>query len=1300
MVVEALRVLWLEIPVTFPGLPEELKLQVKALRVGCWSLLVRRYKTRLSLPLDGRQWRPHNGHLRYHLIPPLLFSWDCELVSFRIKIRDLCTRVSCCYKFGPVDQLSDRHLPHIGYTCLSGQSLEDCLIVTGLAPQVKEASNVSESSCESTASGVSQASSVSKASCDLAASFVSAASCVSEAMVSPKEKDLDFSSALRRRPCRPVPPTSLVLDFLKHSQENFMFPNFYLERRQRTHNLIKEAITYRFDKIEMVASKMYNVDMIHFRLKRKFVEMLMQISFIWQVWSIKVKENLNFYWMFLLHQIENLRYLRLVEKAKDNNNLRLQIRLEYRMSELIYQMRKKLMHLKGLQKGLYIPMKKRRSYLSIMLTNTATSLVWIMMSAALAVTYLFISYKATGEVKLESVVFVNVLLLLFCFSSHFYQGRIYIKLTVLQIIVGFTASTHLLFICLEFTRQTLIFTENVRRIGQAVVNYSNLYRSMLFHLIEYEKAKRAAKVVMILEYIATTRERMAQALRAMVLYARYIKTVIDSIKNSFKSIKLLETMCKVIVPSLKNYCEATPEEVYKNCRSVVGGFGAFFGWCLVVEKIRQFVCSTFYKPFSFLCNFDEVVKKFLNEALQDIYITKLFQELKEEFMVRVNVEYRFNHTLDYDGRSDKADKSEVFERLSNYIPAYGATDAFFQYVSYLVMARTFLKPILDIWTFKKDLSFENDCVGSKTFKKLDKKEKKENRILPLTDEDKYYFRETTFSLPPGAKRYRLLLSVYWQSAAAFALVVICTFFTAFSSLNMIFMSFDELTSLTPESKTQFNGARKAARNYTYPGIFSKSAMDFYKSMKKLTEDEQDRVKTFKDYEKKFKEIKPKLLGGDISLIHKLYLWGVVVVICNTLGFLKRLAYGKILEHFYHMYKKERAMDLMNRIDEKRIKLAVKRAQQIAMALLAAKIFAAGAPGGAMAGGVIKQLEAEKKKDDKKKRKAKKKREERKKKAREEKKEVKKQKEKKKKKRGKKRKGGKGKKGIKIAGQDEGEGSGPQSEAVFVKAMKPKGGKDRGKGKSKGKSKGKGKGKGKGKSMSKGEGKDKGEGKRGVKDKDKDKGKDKKDDKDKKKGPWNRCFTFMWKLVPKINLFFLEKFVCTKCLKTTNYKDLQYCAQPTCGAALCPSCAHKCQERNEGKCFHCNYLLILDTYLEFPLELSPSRSLCEEDLEPWYIDPEMRFGWMKPLILCTVCGKNYVLNYLLDECVLCRKDGTQDFDPTKYEGPTRKPGDPYAQVQLPGFAFLDSAKSEQDKHPVFYRVRIEAAQCTPTPPQCM
>ena len=81
MEVEALRVQWLQIPLAFPGLPEELKVKVKAPRGGCWSRLVRRYKTRLSLPLDGLQWRPHNGHLRYHLTPPLLFSWDRELVS-------------------------------------------------------------------------------------------------------------------------------------------------------------------------------------------------------------------------------------------------------------------------------------------------------------------------------------------------------------------------------------------------------------------------------------------------------------------------------------------------------------------------------------------------------------------------------------------------------------------------------------------------------------------------------------------------------------------------------------------------------------------------------------------------------------------------------------------------------------------------------------------------------------------------------------------------------------------------------------------------------------------------------------------------------------------------------------------------------------------------------------------------------------------------------------------------------------------------------------------------------------------
>lgn len=121
--------------------------------------------------------------------------------------------------------------------------------------------------------------------------------------------------------------------------------------------------------------------------------------------------------------------------------------------------------------------------------------------------------------------------------------------------------------------------------------------------------------------------------------------------------------------------------------------------------------------------------------------------------------------------------------------------------------------------------------------------------------------------------------------------------------------------------------------------------------------------------------------------------------------------------------------------------------------------------------------------------------------------------------------------------------------------------------------------------------------------------------------------FLGKLFPNMKLFYFEKFVCTRCKKTTEYKDLQECAQPGCGAALCQACAHKCLEVNHGKCPDCGYPFMLDTYLEFPLQPSPTRSLCEVDLEPWYIDPEVRFSWMRPLTLCTDCRKHYVLNHL-------------------------------------------------------------------------
>lgn len=335
--------------------------------------------------------------------------------------------------------------------------------------------------------------------------------------------------------------------------------------------------------------------------------------------------------------------------------------------------------------------------------------------------------------------------------------------------------------------------------------------------------------------------------------------------------------------------------------------------CWIAEKLRGLICPIFFDPFYFLCNFDKVVLKFLKEALANIGIKEMYQELKEEYMLKVDVEYRFNHTIDTGGSSNTMDKSEIFEHLSKYIPSTDGAAAFFQLVFYLLMLMTFIKPIFHLWSFKKNLSFSNDCVGSKTFKKLDKQAPKGKKILPLTDTDKEYFRENFYSLPAGSAKYRLLISVYWPSLAAFFLVMNATFFITLSSVDMSFVSYLDLTTLSPESKSQLNEARRAARHYTFPGIFSKSAMDFYKSLKKFTDEDRDRARNFMDYAKKHRGCAPLLLTPNPSLLHTLYIWTGIVFTCNTLGLVVRLMYGKLLEHFFPDYKVDRAKDLMDRI---------------------------------------------------------------------------------------------------------------------------------------------------------------------------------------------------------------------------------------------------------------------------------------------------------------------------------------------------------------------------------------------------
>lgn len=214
----------------------------------------------------------------------------------------------------------------------------------------------------------------------------------------------------------------------------------------------------------------------------------------------------------------------------------------------------RLKQVKRLRGDLRVKLKVLQGLFSFMINHAVRTLFWLFMSTALSVIYLYINYKATGEVKQEVLVFVTVLLVLFSVSSHFQLGRVYVIITTLQIIVRFTSRTHLLFIFIEVLRLEMIFVENLRRVGQATDCYKKLYRSMLANLIEREREKRASMLVLILDYIRATRERMAQALRAVILHAQYVYKVFDTIKFGFKSIGLLKFMCKVIVPIFQSYC--------------------------------------------------------------------------------------------------------------------------------------------------------------------------------------------------------------------------------------------------------------------------------------------------------------------------------------------------------------------------------------------------------------------------------------------------------------------------------------------------------------------------------------------------------------------------------------------------------------------------------------------------------------------------------------------------------------------------------------------------------------------------
>ena len=161
--------------------------------------------------------------------------------------------------------------------------------------------------------------------------------------------------------------------------------------------------------------------------------------------------------------------------------------------------------------------------------------------------------------------------------------------------------------------------------------------------------------------------------------------------------------------------------------------------------------------------------------------------------------------------------------------------------------------------------------------------------------------------------------------------MMATFMMTLSSVDLSFMSSLEKTKLSSKSKQEMKEAKRAARNYTYPGIFTKSAKDFYKSMDKFKDEDRERAMNFMNYKQRFKRCLPQLLTPNPSLLHKLYIWVGIVFTGNTLQLLLRLYYGKLLEHFFPKSKEDRAKDLWDRIKEKRAALAAKIKQALAMA---------------------------------------------------------------------------------------------------------------------------------------------------------------------------------------------------------------------------------------------------------------------------------------------------------------------------------------------------------------------------------
>ena len=120
---------------------------------------------------------------------------------------------------------------------------------------------------------------------------------------------------------------------------------------------------------------------------------------------------------------------------------------------------------KPIRGGLVVKFKKLTGLYTFLSTHAVKTTMWLCLGAALPMMYLYINYKATGEVKQEVRIFCTILLVLFSLCSNFELGRNYIILLTLQIVAKFTAKTHLLLIFTEFYRILMVSTENVRRVG-------------------------------------------------------------------------------------------------------------------------------------------------------------------------------------------------------------------------------------------------------------------------------------------------------------------------------------------------------------------------------------------------------------------------------------------------------------------------------------------------------------------------------------------------------------------------------------------------------------------------------------------------------------------------------------------------------------------------------------------------------------------------------------------------------------------------------------------------------------------